>query len=218
MRIGIQGSLAGRPERERPDRRAARRRRQPEPVARLRPRRQLKLKDELAEGCAPSYTRNTGTTCPARPPRCGPLRSPGPASAIQTGSATNQVPAGLNKRILGDEKPTPAPRRTTGARFPDLPPGDPRIVQVFLTPYGSFSGSGKHDGAGDQLRDLLRDRLDRRATASPTPARATATTRCRTTTPATSSATSSSTSQTLNNGGGGSEPCDFNAFGPASPY
>jgi hypothetical protein len=26
--------------------------------------------------------------------------------------------------------------------FPNLPAGDPRIVQVFLTPYGSFSGSG----------------------------------------------------------------------------
>ena len=28
------------------------------------------------------------------------------------------------------------------SNFPNLNPGDPRLLQVFLTPYGSFSGSG----------------------------------------------------------------------------
>jgi hypothetical protein len=68
--------------------------------------------------------------------------------AVQTGSATNQVPAGLNLRVLGAEKPNtcPGPVGTLGhnnwSLFPNLPAGDPRIVQVFLTPFGSFDGSG----------------------------------------------------------------------------
>ena len=54
----------------------------------------------------------------------------------------NQVPAGLNKRILGSEKPTSCTSPNNWSQFPNLPPGYPRVVHVFLTPYGSFSGSG----------------------------------------------------------------------------
>ena len=68
--------------------------------------------------------------------------------AVQTGSATNQVPAGLNLRVLGAEKPNtcPGPVGTLGhnnwSLFPNLPAGDPRIVPVVLTPVGSFDGRG----------------------------------------------------------------------------
>ena len=54
----------------------------------------------------------------------------------------NQVPAGLNLRILGDEKPAACTSPNNWSMFPDIPPGDPRVVQVFLTPFGSFTGSG----------------------------------------------------------------------------
>jgi Flp pilus assembly protein TadG len=108
-----------------------------------------KLKDELAFGCRPKYTRNTGTACPAGASTLWASPQPWECVAIQTGSAVNQVPAGLNQRILGSEKPTVCPPlgepgHNNWSMFedPGLPTGDPRIVHVFLTPFGSFNGSG----------------------------------------------------------------------------
>jgi Flp pilus assembly protein TadG len=105
------------------------------------------LSDELAIGCRPTYTKNTGTICPNSPSALWGSPQPWPCVAVQTGNATNQVPKGLNQRILGDPKPTACPAagqlgHNNWSTFPNLPTGDPRIVQVFLTPFGSFSGSG----------------------------------------------------------------------------
>jgi hypothetical protein len=108
-----------------------------------------KLKDELAFGCRPQYTKNTGTACPDSVSTLQSSPQPWPCVGIQTGSATNQVPAGLNQRVLGSEKPSicpplgePGHNNWSMFEDPGLPPGDPRIVQVFLTPFGSFDGSG----------------------------------------------------------------------------
>ena len=108
-----------------------------------------KLKDELAFGCRPQYTKNTGTACPGGASSLWSTPQPWPCVAVQTGGATNQVPAGLNQRVLGSEKPSICPPlgepgHNNWSMFddPGLPPGDPRIVQVFLTPFGSFDGSG----------------------------------------------------------------------------
>jgi Flp pilus assembly protein TadG len=101
------------------------------------------LKDELAGGCGPTYTKNAGTSaCPAGASALWATPQPWPCVAVQTGSAKNQVPAGMNKRILGDEKPSTCTHPNNWGSFPNLPDGDPRIVQVFLTPFGSFQGSG----------------------------------------------------------------------------
>jgi hypothetical protein len=102
------------------------------------------LKDELAQGCAPTYARNTGTACPSGATSLWATAQPWRCVAIQTGSATNQVPAGLNLRILGDEKPTSCTSPNNWSDFPDLDPGDPRLIQVFLTPFGAFGGSGSN--------------------------------------------------------------------------
>jgi hypothetical protein len=48
----------------------------------------------------------------------------------------------MNHRILGNEKASTCTAPNNWSMFPNLPAGDPRIVQVFLTPYGSFGGSG----------------------------------------------------------------------------
>jgi Flp pilus assembly protein TadG len=101
-----------------------------------------KLKDELAFGCAPQYTKNLGTACPSNIGTLWGSPQPWPCVAVQTGSATNQVPAGMNHRILGDEKPASCTAPNHWSLFPNLPAGDPRIVPVFLTPFGSFDGSG----------------------------------------------------------------------------
>jgi hypothetical protein len=112
-----------------------------------------KLSDELANGCRPSYERNTGTGCDSYA-NSGTLWAspqPWPCVWIQTGAATNQVPQGLNTRVLGTSKPSvcPAlgrPGHNNWSMFPNLPAGDPRILQVFLVPFGSFSGSGGSGG------------------------------------------------------------------------
>ena len=105
------------------------------------------LSDELAIGCRPTYSKNTGQTCPNSPSALWGSPQPWPCVAIQTGNATNQVPKGLNQRVLGDPKPTACPAagqlgHNNWSMFPNLPSGDPRIIHVFLTPFGSFSGSG----------------------------------------------------------------------------
>jgi len=103
---------------------------------------QSQLRDELATGCAPTYKRNTGQSCPAGPSALWSTAQPWGCVAIQTGSATNQVPAGMNTRILGSDKPATCTAPNRWSQFPNLPAFDPRLIQVFLTPYGSFSGSG----------------------------------------------------------------------------
>jgi hypothetical protein len=101
------------------------------------------LRDELAQGCAPTYKRNDGsTTCPGSPTTLWGTSQPWGCVAIQTGSATNQVPAGMNKRILGSDKPAACTAPNHWSQYPNLPNADPRLIQVFLTPFGSFSGSG----------------------------------------------------------------------------
>jgi len=101
------------------------------------------LWEELAYGCQPGYRLNTGTACPTSP---SALWQPQPPAwncvALQTGSATNQVPRGLNFRILGDEKPTTCTAPNNWSQFPNIPAGDPRVLNVFITPFGSFGGSG----------------------------------------------------------------------------
>ncbi|MDQ1727532.1 MAG: hypothetical protein QOK14_1577 [Frankiaceae bacterium] len=101
------------------------------------------LKDELAGGCAPLYQRNTGATaCPGSPSTLWGTPQPWHCVAIQTGAATNQVPAGMNHRIMGSEKPASCTAPNHWSQFPNLDPHDPRIVQLVVTPFGSFSGSG----------------------------------------------------------------------------
>ena len=107
-----------------------------------------KLKDELAAGCVPQYTKNSGTSCPGSTTALWATAQPWPCVAVQTGSATNQVPAGLNLRVLGTEKPNTCPgpvgpsATTTGRCSRTCQPAIPASSQVFLTPFGSFDGSG----------------------------------------------------------------------------
>jgi|GraSoiStandDraft_41_1057321.scaffolds.fasta_scaffold02867_8 hypothetical protein len=105
------------------------------------------LYQELAYGCRPTYTKNLGTVCPNSVNALWGSPQPWPCVAVQTGHATNQVPRGLNLRVLGSEKPNACPPagqlgHNNWSMFPNFPPGDPRVIHVFLTPFGSFSGSG----------------------------------------------------------------------------
>jgi Flp pilus assembly protein TadG len=97
--------------------------------------------ETLAFGCVGPYGINATLTCPDSntPIDCVP-----PA----TGNKQNQVAEGMNQRILGSTKPTECTNPNHWKSFtftngvPNVPPSDPRVVTVFVTPYGSFGGSG----------------------------------------------------------------------------
>jgi Flp pilus assembly protein TadG len=120
------------------------------------------LKTELAQGCRPTYTPNTGT------PNCSTtntstlwaMNQPWSCVAVNTGRQPNDVAAGLNLRILLNDKPPPnscPPLGQNGhnnwsmfdpnyvptagdTRGQDgFPIGDRRILNAYLTTYGAFS-------------------------------------------------------------------------------
>ncbi len=109
------------------------------------------LEDELALGCgsqansAPkAFTINSGQDCSGYN-NPGALPDPSPCAVTQTGQSASQIGKGLNRRVFaGDNKPSVcgAANANHWSSFPNLPSGDPRLVYVLLTDYGSFSGSG----------------------------------------------------------------------------
>lgn len=97
--------------------------------------------DGLASGCAGTWAINPTLTCP------------GPAGAAEcvtpaTGNKENQVAKGVDLRVLGSEKPAACtnPNHWNELTFtngvPNVSSTDPRVVTVFLTPFGSFGASG----------------------------------------------------------------------------
>jgi hypothetical protein len=95
--------------------------------------------DTLASGCTGSWSINPTLTCPDTSTDC---LSPA------TGNKQNQVAKGLNQRVLGSQKPgsCTSPNRWPLFAFtngvPNVSPSDPRVINLFVTPYGSFGGSG----------------------------------------------------------------------------
>ena len=163
-------------------------------------------------------TRSTDRAVPER--RAGAL---GPAEpwncvAIQTGGATNQVPARAEqahpRRREGEDLHQPEPVAGGRCRTRLLLASDPRLAADVHHALRLVRRQRQRHGAGPGLRVLLRDRLGRLGRRLRQPLRrATATTRSPAG-PATSSATSSSTSHDLNDGSSGDTPCDFDAASP----
>jgi hypothetical protein len=109
-----------------------------------------KLEDELAKGCKPEYTRNDGAGCPPTKNELHASPQPWPCSAIVTGERKPAIPRGMNARINGDPTTNVCknPSRwdeywADGTLNQTEYADDPRVVQVFLTPFGSFDGSGQ---------------------------------------------------------------------------
>jgi hypothetical protein len=91
--------------------------------------------DMLASGCAGSYKINPTLTCPD---------STNPIDCLQakTGNDTQAVAKGINTRVLGSAKPSSCTNPNHWSSYPNFLKTDPRIVTVFITPDGSFGGSG----------------------------------------------------------------------------
>jgi hypothetical protein len=94
------------------------------------------LRDEIAQGCAPTYAINSTYSCPAYNDLWG---TPEPWQCVktQTGGAVGQVEQGMKDRILSGSNSCTAPNN-----WPTYTQDDPRIVPLIITPFGSFSGSG----------------------------------------------------------------------------
>jgi len=101
------------------------------------------LEDELGQGCAPKYERiSPSGQCPATSTILWGSPQPWQCVAISTGNATGQVRHGMNYRIQGNRNANSCVSPNHWSDFPHLNPGDPRLVNVFLTPFGSYNATG----------------------------------------------------------------------------
>jgi hypothetical protein len=109
--------------------------------------------DEIAYGCQPPYGINKGTPCssPTSPPSCVP---------VSTGTQANKPAQGFNIRFLceppgnpgnckgspgnWDGKPSTCPPAGQFGHnnWPNYPKDDPREVDIFLVPFGTFEANG----------------------------------------------------------------------------
>jgi Putative Flp pilus-assembly TadE/G-like len=113
------------------------------------------LRDQLANGCDLPYRINTdpNLACPWAT-KTALLASPQayPCVAVQTGGSVGQFVQGIQARILNGSNQCPASGagRNYWSTYPNFPSpddptnpfNDPRIVYVFMVPFGSFRGSG----------------------------------------------------------------------------
>lgn len=107
------------------------------------------LRYELGNGCTPTYTINKGTPCQPYQYYVFPQTSSWNCTRTQTGGAVGQVHDGMLDRTQGGVNSCVNPinwKDVNGdgkVTIPeDIPEGDPRIIPVFVTPFGSFNGSG----------------------------------------------------------------------------
>jgi hypothetical protein len=94
------------------------------------------FRGEIAAGCSPGYTINTGTVCPS-PNALWSSPSPWSCVVTQQGASIGQLQQGLQQRILGGSNTCTAPNN-----WGRWSPGDPRIISVFLVPFNSLNGNG----------------------------------------------------------------------------
>ena len=99
------------------------------------------LREEIRQGCAPEYATNDAVSCAyTTAPSLWASPQPWNCVAVQTGGAVGQVEQGMRDRILGGSPTCTNPNNWSS--FPNIPPDDTRIVPVFVTPFGTFGGSG----------------------------------------------------------------------------
>ena len=103
------------------------------------------LEDEIATGCVPEYERNTGTACPSTRNALWASAQPWDCVAVETGDKTGQIKKGMNLRIHGSQSPSTCVNPNNWSSFPDFDQDDPRIVPVFITPFGTFQSGGQEN-------------------------------------------------------------------------
>lgn len=104
--------------------------------------------EELANGCAPEYRRNTGQACTGDEPKGAP---PLYCVRVDPGGKESFIGKGLNLRVLGSEKPSSCTQKN---HWPAYDPADPRILPVFVVPYGAFQDNGSGKGSDVPVQDF----------------------------------------------------------------
>lgn len=89
------------------------------------------IRTMIENGCANAYSINAADICPdagtpPTPPDCVPT---------QTGTATGQIRQGMNTRFAPGGTCLPN-------NYPNIPPGDRRVVIVMITDFSAFNGGG----------------------------------------------------------------------------
>jgi hypothetical protein len=97
--------------------------------------------------------------------------------------------------------------------FPNFPPGDPRIIQVFLTPFGSFSGSGSTTVPVVNFATFYLTGWTGQGSGFNNPCQGNGDDPVPNNDPGTIVGHFIKYIDSLNTGGGGPTLCDFNAFG-----
>jgi hypothetical protein len=110
------------------------------------------LRYELSYGCSPQYTINKGSPCNAASFYVFPQSAPWDCTVTQTGGSVGQVDDGMLCRTQGE---CYSPLACTSPNHwkdsngdgkitipEDISPSDPRLMSVFVTPFGAFSGNG----------------------------------------------------------------------------
>jgi hypothetical protein len=112
-------------------------------------------RDMIANGCQRAFRQWTASDvdCAAPSTSYGSMTSPYPCAAKGPGTAEGQVGQGLQARITGGNT-CPTQYRNHWTQYPwtgntSLPLNDHRLVPVFITRFGGFSGAG---GAGSYVR------------------------------------------------------------------
>ena len=103
------------------------------------------LRNELGLGCPPEYTKNLGSPCPAYNTLWS-LPEPWDCVKLQTGGAVGQVGQGMRDRVHkglnGCVSPNYWNRANDALGQTNVLEGDLRILPLFVTPFGTFSGTG----------------------------------------------------------------------------
>jgi hypothetical protein len=89
------------------------------------------LSQQIQFGCANPFSLNSLDVCPdpanPSPPDCAP---------VNTGAKVGQVPSALNARF------DPTGMKCDANNYPNYPPDDPRAVNLIITDFSAFTGSG----------------------------------------------------------------------------
>ena len=125
------------------------------------------FRDQIATGCGPTYAIAPNATCPLgeqtnNQANWTPANPPGPWHCVvtETGNTLGPFTQGIQQRILNGSNTCPAaftPPYASPLSAPYVPggdywqwfgskdfnPTDPRIVQLFMVPFGSFQSTGQ---------------------------------------------------------------------------
>lgn len=107
-------------------------------------------RDELAQGCSPTFVKNPSLSCPQPNQLWNMLPAALPCVLTEQGGEIGQISQGLNLRIFGDQNPPNSACSShpinwiKGSGFDEnAHPDDKRALPLIVTPLGTFAQQGQ---------------------------------------------------------------------------